>query len=488
MTPDPAMTGATVTATCTGVETGATLTIPGYSCGVESNNEVICTGTVGVDNVDGDEVATVTDAAGNTNNADAFFTVDDTPPAAPVCTVTPDPAMTGATVTATCTGVETGATLTIPGYSCGVESNNEVICTGTVGVDNVDGDEVATVTDAAGNTNNADAFFTVDDTPPAAPVCTVTPDPAMTGATVTATCTGVETGATLTIPGYSCGVESNNEVICTGTVGVDNVDGDEVATVTDAAGNTNNADAFFTVDDTPPAAPTINSPTSGLLVSGTGEVGETVTVTTDSGASCSAIVDSNGDWFCTLSPEPVDGEDANAVQTDAAGNMSAPATAVVAYNPNLMAFITNCVAGVAPNETMLYEINIVNLGNVDIIGANVTTLMGTSMSTPTWECQTINGASCDHLTGTNDLNEAVDLPVGSELVYTLEADVTGSLMDFIDVEAAVTLPNGTTDTDTSNNIAFDSDLIYQFIFKNGFECAAPGSIMSTQKLLDSLSQ
>ena len=61
-------------------------------------------------------------------------------------------------------------------------------------------------------------------------------------------------------------------------------------------------------------------------------------------------------------------------------------------------------------------------------------------------------------------------------------------MEFIDVEGSVTMPVDETDVNPADNSAFDSDLIYQFIFKSSFDCAAPGTIQTTNKLFDSLSQ
>uniref|UniRef100_UPI001CBD9BBA isopeptide-forming domain-containing fimbrial protein n=1 Tax=Marinicella meishanensis TaxID=2873263 RepID=UPI001CBD9BBA len=169
----------------------------------------------------------------------ATITLSDiTPPTIGTCTVTPDPANNGTTVTATCNGVEAGSTLTIPGYTCMDNGGGNWSCTGTVGVSGVDGDETATATDAAGNTATTPANFTLDNTPPTIGTCTVTPDPANDGTVVTANCTGVEAGSTLTIPGYTCMDNGGGNWSCTGTVGVSGVDGDETATATDAAGNT----------------------------------------------------------------------------------------------------------------------------------------------------------------------------------------------------------------------------------------------------------
>jgi uncharacterized delta-60 repeat protein len=55
-------------------------------------------------------------------------------------------------------------------------------------------------------------------------------------------------------------------------------------------------------------------------LTGTAEAGATVLVTTESGATCTTTALPDGTWSCTLAPEPIPGEDATLVTTDAAGN------------------------------------------------------------------------------------------------------------------------------------------------------------------------
>ncbi|TDR14629.1 Ig-like domain-containing protein, partial [Marinicella litoralis] len=154
-------------------------------------------------------------------------------------------------------------------------------------------------------------------------------------------------------------------------------------------------------------------------------------------------------------------------------------------SPDLTAFITNCVAGVLPTDSMIYRLYISNTGNKDINGATVATVFSDKMSVPSWICQ---GADCNGLSGTGNLNEIVNLPVGSQITYLFDADVTGALMEFIDVEGSVTMPISETDVNPDDNVAFDSDLIYQFLFKDGFDCALPGTVGSTNKLFESLNK
>ena len=48
------------------------------------------------------------------------------------------------------------------------------------------------------------------------------------------------------------------------------------------------------------------------------------------------------------------------------------------------------------------------------------------------------------------------------------------------------MPISETDVNPADNVAFDSDLIYQFIFKDGFDCAAPGTFGSSNKMLENI--
>jgi len=153
---------------------------------------------------------------------------------------------------------------------------------------------------------------------------------------------------------------------------------------------------------------------------------------------------------------------------------------------DLSVVLTNCEIGVHPGQRVNYRLYVNNLGNVDITGAVVETVLTDLITEPSWICTESGGASCGLLNGNGDLNEMVDLPVGSELMYMFEADVTGQLMDFLDSTASVTLPAGELDVNPANNMAEDSDLVYEFIFKNGFECAPAGTIQSTTQQLEEL--
>lgn len=103
-------------------------------------------------------------------------------------------------------------------------------------------------------------------------------------------------------------------------------------TETDLAGNLSAVSApfEFTIDRTPPAAPTgLTLNTEGTLLTGTAEANATVTITNDVGEDLgTATADANGAFSVTLNPPQVNGETLSAIATDRAGN-EGPATDLV---------------------------------------------------------------------------------------------------------------------------------------------------------------
>lgn len=472
---------------------------------------------------------TATDTAGNVSPAATTeIEIDTSAPNAAVCTVTPNPANNGTTVTATCTSVELGATVTIPGYLCSAENNGEVVCTGIVGVDGVDGDETATTTDAAGNSSDSDAFFTLDNSPPADPTITSpTSGSSINNNTPLITGTG-EPGSIITVSGpngESCTVtvDINGDWGCSLNPALQDGSNTITATAADAAGNESATDSInLTINSGQAYELTINAANELVTTEMGGTDSFSVSLPLTPAANVTVDFSSSDAGEGSVSPAsvtftpnnwntPVDvtvtGVDDSVYDLDQSYQIIiAPLTSADTnyhgYNPanieavnidddespDLSVFISNCVAGVNPNDTMTYQVLVSNTGNKDIIGATVATVMDNNMSAPNWICQTQGNASCDLSNGNGNLNQSVSINAGSSLLFLLDSQVTGPLNAFIDVEASVTMPQGETDVDTSNNVAFDSDLIYAFIYKNGFDCAAPGSIESTQQLLETMTQ
>src|SRR5690606_15291295 len=193
----------------------------------------------------------------------------------------------------------------------------------------VDGDDItATQTDPAGNESDSATVPGGLDTQ--APDLTITaPVNGDLTNNNTPTVSGTsEAGAVIsvTIGGVEvCTVvaDSNGDWSCDVSPAVNDGSVQIDVTATDVAGNTSNPEAVtITVDTMKPDAPVVSTPTNGQPIIGTGEPGATVNVTTPGGASCSAMVQPDGSWSCTLTGNLVDGDDIIATQTDPAGNES----------------------------------------------------------------------------------------------------------------------------------------------------------------------
>nr|WP_276203634.1 Ig-like domain-containing protein [Hyalangium minutum] len=286
-------------------------------------------------------MARAADALGNTS-ADSntiTLTVDTTPPLAPAVDTPVNGSQTnnnhmtyggtaeaGISVTVIVDGIEVGATTTNafgvwhvapPATLAG--GSHTVRARGTDGGGN---------TSADSNTNT----FTVDVTPPPAPVVNTPANDVVSryniptysgtaepGSTVTVSVDGTEVGTTTADTSERWGF----------TPEVPLPDGPHSVrtTATDAAGNTSlgSTTKVFTVDTTPPIAPEVNVPefvyTQKPTISGNAEPGSTITVWLDGKVAGTTDTNPKGLWnFTPGKALPVGQHQVIAIATDVAGN------------------------------------------------------------------------------------------------------------------------------------------------------------------------
>lgn len=295
------------------------------------------------------------DTAGNVSGP-AQITVDTTPPAAPVLldivddqgglsSVAPgaatndsQPQLVGTTeANATVTILDNGAIIgaaTADGSGAWSFTPTTPLAPGPHSI-------TLLATDVAGNAGAAGAArtFTVDLSPPAAPLLVSVTDDQSTQQGIVANggatndqqpdfAGTAEPNATITI--FNNGVEVD-QVTADGT-GAWNWTpvtplGEAVYgftfTATDPAGNQGSPSPVYsvTVDLTPPAPPALND-TDGRTISGTAEPGTTITL--DVSGAPTAIANAFGEWSITLVSPLSNGTPVTAIATDAAGNPSAP--------------------------------------------------------------------------------------------------------------------------------------------------------------------
>jgi hypothetical protein len=291
--------------------------------------------------------ATAMDTSSNTSpdSNTNTFTVDTTPPAAPVVitpangTVQSDNTPTysgtaepGSTITVFVDGTPVGTT-TADGAATWIFTQPTALADGTYTVH-------TTSTDATGNTspNSNTNTFTVDTTPPAAPVV-LTPANGSTTNDNTPTYSGTaEPGSTISIivNGTPVGTTTANGAgnwSFTPTVAL--ADGPHsVRATASAPGGGTSPDSntnTFTVDTTPPAAPVVLTPPNGSTTndntptySGTAEPGSTVTLFVDGASVGTTTADGAATWIFTQPSALANGSHSvKATATDAVGNTSA---------------------------------------------------------------------------------------------------------------------------------------------------------------------
>jgi VCBS repeat-containing protein len=294
---------------------------------------------------------TQADGAGNPSAPVAVTAPDLTAPDAPLLTLD----ATGTTASGT---GEVGATVTIRDVGGSVIGTTVVAADGSFAValtpaQGNGGTVSATLSDAAGNVSPIATVTAPDVTPPAAPLAALDP----TGTIVT----GIgEAGATVTVRDAGGNVLGSviadpqvNYAITLATPQIDR----QVLTViqADATGNLSTTTTLVALDQTPPAAPVAIVSADGVTVSGTGEIGATVTITDPVGLVLATVpVGADGGFTVTLAPPLTNGQVLTLTQADAAGNVSVPGTAIA---PDLI-----------PNDTPPAPTAIVALDGASVTG------------------------------------------------------------------------------------------------------------------------
>ena len=369
------------------------------------------------------------------------FTVDATPPAAPVV-VTPangsstnnnKPAITGtaeanSTVTVYLNGTVVGTT-TANASGAWTFTPTTALSDGTYAAK-------ATATDALGNVSvdSNTNLFRVDTIPPTAPVV-VTPannsvtnnnKPAITGtaeanSTVTVYLNGTVVGTT-TANGSGAWTFTPTTALADGTYAAK-------ATAKDAAGNVSVDSNIntFRVDTTPPAAPVVVTPANGSVtnnnkpaITGTAEANSTVTVYLNGSAVGTTTANGSGAWTFTPTTALTDGTYAAKVTaTDAAGNVS--------VDSNTNTFRVDTVPPAAP---------------VVVTPAN----------------GSVTNNNKPAITGTAEANSTVTVYLNGSAVGTTTANGSGAWT----FTPATALTDGTyaakaTSTDAAGNISVDSN-------------------------------
>ena len=267
--PAMANNGADVTISVNGGEAGLTVTADASALGGAADMALAATAAddtmySGMVTVTGAEdgahaiAITATDATGNSAAASVNVDADSTAPALTMASASPAMANNGTDVTVSVNGGESGLSVSADLSGLGGAAD----ATLTEGADNAysaqvsvtdaeDGDQTITITasDATGNSSTATASVSVDSTAPTLTDASVDPAGVVTGATVTISVNGGESGLTVTADASAIGAgmvtlsEDAGTAMYSGSATVNAAAGDQAITITatDATGNVSDA-------------------------------------------------------------------------------------------------------------------------------------------------------------------------------------------------------------------------------------------------------
>jgi uncharacterized repeat protein (TIGR01451 family)/fimbrial isopeptide formation D2 family protein len=141
------------------------------------------------------------------------------------------------------------------------------------------------------------------------------------------------------------------------------------------------------------------------------------------------------------------------------GNDTASDTVDVISRSDLSIAKTDNTNTVIPGTSLSYTITLSNAGPSDASGVNVLDSLPASLSAATWTCAANPGSSCGAASGAGNLNETVNLPAGTSLVYTLNASLSSDATGNLSNTASLVAPPGTLDPNPANDSATDTDSI-----------------------------
>lgn len=198
----------------------------------------------------------------------------------------------------------------------------------------------------------------------------------------------------------------------------------------------------------------VSGTVTGNSASGNGDISDTVNLT--AGAILqydvtATVADSAADTISNTANVSV----ANDINT--ANNEATDVDTVVPV-VDLQITKTDNQTEVSDGQILEYVITVINNGPSDVVGATVTDTFPSDLTNITWTSVASGGASGNDASGTDDINDVVDMPSGSTVVYNVTATVSTTNSQ-ISNTASVSAPSGVTESNSGNNSATDLDTL-----------------------------
>jgi uncharacterized repeat protein (TIGR01451 family) len=119
---------------------------------------------------------------------------------------------------------------------------------------------------------------------------------------------------------------------------------------------------------------------------------------------------------------------------------------------------TDGTSAVRPGDTLTYTITASNSGPQAVNGATVADTLPAKLTNVSWTCAGASSGTCT-ASGSGNINDTVNLPVGASVTYTVSAKVDLGARGSLANTATVASAGGITDPILSNNLTTDIDTI-----------------------------
>ncbi|MCB9854030.1 MAG: DUF11 domain-containing protein, partial [Phycisphaerales bacterium] len=117
------------------------------------------------------------------------------------------------------------------------------------------------------------------------------------------------------------------------------------------------------------------------------------------------------------------------------------------------------VASVMQGAALSYTIIVENAGPFSVVGATIMDTLPSSLTNISYTSSATGGATGNTAAGSGDINDTVDMPVGSTITYIVTTDVMADATGTVVNTATVEAPMGVVEPDLTNNTATDSAAI-----------------------------
>ncbi|HVX12146.1 MAG TPA: DUF4214 domain-containing protein [Pirellulales bacterium] len=120
---------------------------------------------------------------------------------------------------------------------------------------------------------------------------------------------------------------------------------------------------------------------------------------------------------------------------------------------------TAATGSAVPGTSLTYTIVVTNTGLDDVTGATVDDTLPADFTGASYTATQTGGASGFTASGSGDIHDTVDMPVGSTITYVVSGTIGSAATGTLSNTATVTAPAGVFDNNTANNTATDSDTL-----------------------------